>query len=84
MNLLLRCSLRILVAAVSIYAIAAPSTTSVFSTAETPTPDFAAARDETAAILSGFIKVDTSNPPGNAWKAGFPSLRNKHRYVQSA
>jgi acetylornithine deacetylase/succinyl-diaminopimelate desuccinylase-like protein len=28
-------------------------------------PDFAAARDEVARILSGFIKVDTSNPPGN-------------------
>ncbi len=28
-------------------------------------PDFAAARDEAAQILSGFIKVDTTNPPGN-------------------
>ncbi len=28
-------------------------------------PDFAAARAETVKILSGFIAVDTSNPPGN-------------------
>jgi acetylornithine deacetylase/succinyl-diaminopimelate desuccinylase-like protein len=28
-------------------------------------PDFAAARDESVKILSGFIQVDTSNPPGN-------------------
>src|SRR5436853_7932780 len=28
-------------------------------------PDFTAARDEAAQILSGFIKVDTTNPPGN-------------------
>jgi len=33
-----------------------------------PAPDFAAARDETVQILSGFIKVDTSNPPGNETK----------------
>lgn len=32
------------------------------------TPDFAAARDEAVQILSGFIKVDTSNPPGNETK----------------
>ncbi|MEK7674447.1 MAG: M20/M25/M40 family metallo-hydrolase [Verrucomicrobiota bacterium] len=31
-------------------------------------PDVAAARDETVQILSGFIKVDTSNPPGNETK----------------
>ena len=31
-------------------------------------PDFAAAREETVGILSGFIKVDTSNPPGNETK----------------
>lgn len=30
-----------------------------------PTPDFAEARDELVRILSGFIQVDTSNPPGN-------------------
>jgi acetylornithine deacetylase/succinyl-diaminopimelate desuccinylase-like protein len=30
-----------------------------------PAPDFASARDEAVQILSGFIKVDTSNPPGN-------------------
>jgi acetylornithine deacetylase/succinyl-diaminopimelate desuccinylase-like protein len=28
-------------------------------------PDFTAAREEAAKILSGFIQVDTSNPPGN-------------------
>src|ERR1044071_5481469 len=31
-------------------------------------PDFQAARDETVQILSGFIRVDTSNPPGNETK----------------
>lgn len=31
-------------------------------------PDFQAARDETVQILSGFIRIDTSNPPGNETK----------------
>ncbi|MBM3877548.1 MAG: M20/M25/M40 family metallo-hydrolase [Verrucomicrobia bacterium] len=31
-------------------------------------PDFAAAREEMVRILTGFIKVDTSNPPGNETK----------------
>ena len=30
-----------------------------------PAPDFIAARDEAVKILSGFIQVDTSSPPGN-------------------
>jgi acetylornithine deacetylase/succinyl-diaminopimelate desuccinylase-like protein len=30
-----------------------------------PAPDFAAAHKELIEILSGFIRVDTSNPPGN-------------------
>jgi len=33
-----------------------------------PTPDFAAARDEVVRILTGFVRVDTSNPPGNETK----------------
>lgn len=33
-----------------------------------PTPDFAAAHKETIEILTNFIKVDTSNPPGNETK----------------
>jgi len=33
-----------------------------------PNPDFAAAHKETIEILSNFIKVDTSNPPGNETK----------------
>lgn len=32
------------------------------------TPDFAAARDEVVKILSGFVRIDTSNPPGNETK----------------
>ena len=32
------------------------------------TPDFAAARDEVAKILTGFVRIDTSNPPGNETK----------------
>jgi acetylornithine deacetylase/succinyl-diaminopimelate desuccinylase-like protein len=32
------------------------------------TPDFAAARDEVVNILSGFVRIDTSNPPGNETK----------------
>jgi acetylornithine deacetylase/succinyl-diaminopimelate desuccinylase-like protein len=31
-------------------------------------PDFAAARDEVVKILSGFVRIDTSNPPGNETK----------------
>lgn len=33
-----------------------------------PVPDFAAARDEVVKILSGFVRIDTSNPPGNETK----------------
>ena len=36
--------------------------------AQTPAPDFAAAHRETVDILQGFIRVDTSNPPGNETK----------------
>ena len=32
------------------------------------TPDFAAAREEVVNILSGFVRIDTSNPPGNETK----------------
>lgn len=32
------------------------------------TPDFAAAREEVVKILSGFVRIDTSNPPGNETK----------------
>ena len=31
-------------------------------------PDFNAARDEVINILSGFVRIDTSNPPGNETK----------------
>jgi acetylornithine deacetylase/succinyl-diaminopimelate desuccinylase-like protein len=31
-------------------------------------PDFSAARDEVVKILSGFVRIDTSNPPGNETK----------------
>jgi acetylornithine deacetylase/succinyl-diaminopimelate desuccinylase-like protein len=41
---------------------------SVSVTGALPAPDFAAARDEAVKILSGFIQVDTSNPPGNETK----------------
>jgi acetylornithine deacetylase/succinyl-diaminopimelate desuccinylase-like protein len=40
-----------------------------------PSPDFAAAHKETIEILSNFIKVDTSNPPGNETK-GAQFLKN--------
>ena len=33
-----------------------------------PVPDFAGARDEVVKILSGFVRIDTSNPPGNETK----------------
>lgn len=33
-----------------------------------PAPDFSTARGEALKILSGFIQVDTSNPPGNETK----------------
>jgi acetylornithine deacetylase/succinyl-diaminopimelate desuccinylase-like protein len=32
-------------------------------------PDFGAARDEVAQMLSALVKIDTSNPPGNETKA---------------
>ena len=31
-------------------------------------PDFAAAREEVTKILAGFVRIDTSNPPGNETK----------------
>lgn len=31
-------------------------------------PDFVAARDEAVKFLSGFVRIDTSNPPGNETK----------------
>src|SRR4030095_6552030 len=37
-------------------------------TAPVPTPDFDAAREELVNLLSGFIQVDTSSPPGNETK----------------
>jgi acetylornithine deacetylase/succinyl-diaminopimelate desuccinylase-like protein len=37
-------------------------------TQKVSTPDFAAARDEVVKILSGFVRIDTSNPPGNETK----------------
>jgi acetylornithine deacetylase/succinyl-diaminopimelate desuccinylase-like protein len=39
-----------------------------FAAVAAPNPDFAAAHKETVDILSNFIKVDTSNPPGNETK----------------
>ncbi len=33
-----------------------------------PPPDFAAARDEVVKILTGFVRINTSNPPGNETK----------------
>ena len=37
--------------------------------AQSRNPDFSAARDEVTAILTGLVKIDTSNPPGNEMKA---------------
>ncbi len=36
--------------------------------AQTPAPNFTAAHEELVKILQGFIRVDTSNPPGNETK----------------
>lgn len=36
--------------------------------APAPQPDWKATLDEAVQILSGFIKLDTSNPPGNEIK----------------
>jgi acetylornithine deacetylase/succinyl-diaminopimelate desuccinylase-like protein len=50
-------------------AVALPAAGSFARSFETiPTPDFAAARDEVVKILTGFVRVDTSNPPGNETK----------------
>ena len=38
-------------------------------TRPTAQPDFGAARDEVAQLLSNLVKIDTSNPPGNETKA---------------
>src|SRR5262249_4045570 len=38
------------------------------STAAQTGPDFSAAKEEVVKILSGFVQVDTSNPPGNETK----------------
>ncbi len=37
--------------------------------AQTPAPDFSAAREETARFLSRLVRIDTSNPPGNETRA---------------
>ena len=55
----LRCALVVLASLLS--------TTAAFAAAP-PAPDFSAAREETVKILSGFVRVDTSNPPGNETK----------------
>jgi acetylornithine deacetylase/succinyl-diaminopimelate desuccinylase-like protein len=47
---------------VGVHALACPLSVSAAQ------PDFKTALDETVQILSGFIKVDTSNPPGNETK----------------
>ena len=60
----LRQSAGTLAALVSMFAVVAAGSFAAQST-KPPSPDFAAARDEAVKILSGFIKVDTSNPPGN-------------------
>src|SRR5262245_12071096 len=39
-----------------------------FAYEKPPTPDFNGARDETVKILAGFVRIDTSNPPGNETK----------------
>ena len=36
--------------------------------ASVPTPDFGAAREEVVKLLSGFVQVDTTSPPGNETK----------------
>jgi acetylornithine deacetylase/succinyl-diaminopimelate desuccinylase-like protein len=49
-------------------AVFASASLSGFSSRVTSEPDFLAARDETVKYLSSFIRIDTSNPPGNETK----------------
>src|SRR5713226_28288 len=45
-----------------------PTSSLALSSEPSATPDFDAARDEVVKILSGFVRIDTSNPPGNETK----------------
>lgn len=57
----------LLIFALTIFLVASPR---LWSAEPVPSarPDFKTALDETVKILSVFIKVDTSNPPGNETK----------------
>jgi acetylornithine deacetylase/succinyl-diaminopimelate desuccinylase-like protein len=62
----MRLSFRILVVTLTLSVLAFASTPGLSSPQKSP--DFNAARDEAIQLLAGFIKVDTSNPPGNETK----------------
>ena len=53
---------------IALAAIALASGSFARSFERVPTPDFAAARDEVVKILTGFVRINTSNPPGNETK----------------
>src|SRR5215475_8688555 len=45
-----------------------PTASLILAYEKPPTPDFNAAREETVKILAGFVRIDTSNPPGSETK----------------
>ena len=45
-----------------------PTASLILAFEKPPTPDFNAAREETVKILAGFVRIDTSNPPGSETK----------------
>ena len=66
MRALLRRYLSLVFALASLFLAAGPGPLAAVPRADKP--DFAAVREEAVRILSGFIQVDTSNPPGNETK----------------
>ncbi len=63
----MRSRYRLVVTILTVFALLVSSTLG-FSLPQKSAPDFNAARDEAIGMLAGFIKVDTSNPPGNETK----------------
>jgi acetylornithine deacetylase/succinyl-diaminopimelate desuccinylase-like protein len=63
-------TLRLVAACCSLLAVSLSGlNASTFAQPTAALPDWEKARDETVQILSGLVKIDTSNPPGNETKA---------------
>ena len=59
---------RLIALALAAIAVVASASLPALSSAPISEPDFPAARNEAVRLLSSFIRIDTSNPPGNETK----------------